>query len=94
MKKHQLIAVVIAIITIRVVCKREGLEESIGPSVRILGALAPVLLSNFIASMAGLGWEERFASDAGTDQIPGPFTLLFWMVFLFYCSYYGFDWTY
>jgi hypothetical protein len=93
-KKHKLIAIVIAIITLRVVYIREGLEDAIAPGIRIVGALIPVLISGFIASISGLGWEERFASDYGTEQLPGPFTLLFWMVFLFYCSWYGFNLSY
>ena len=80
--RHQKIAIGLYLFTTLYVFTRDDFDRALEQSFALLILLLPIIYYRFIAYYAGFGFPEVFAKDYGGENHPGPYAILFWIIFL------------
>jgi hypothetical protein len=80
--RHQKVALGLYLFTLIYLLARDDFERALAQGLALGVLLLPILFYRIIAYFAGFGFPEVFARDYGTDNHPGPYALLFWILYL------------
>ncbi|MEN8177905.1 MAG: hypothetical protein ABFS39_04730 [Pseudomonadota bacterium] len=81
--RHQKIAIGLYLFTVLYLFVRDDFEKALEQSVALFVLLLGIIYYRLIAYFAGFGFPEIFAKDYGSENHPGPYAVLFWILFLF-----------
>lgn len=80
--RHQKIAIGLYLFTTLYLFARDDFDRALEQSLGLLILLLAIIYYRLIAYFAGFGFPEVFAKDYGSENHPGPYALLFWIIFL------------
>ena len=93
-ERHQLAATALFGITGLIILARDGMSDAtLGKFVILIALLLPIWLYRLIAWLSSFGFPEYFARDFGSRNLPAPYAVFFWIVFLIACVMMIFDWS-
>lgn len=91
MERHQYIALLIFCVAVPVIWITDGRDEALRDGTALFIALLLILSYRLIARLAGFGFPEIFAKDYGGPNHPGPYAVVFWILFIVVCVFCLFD---
>lgn len=80
--RHQKIALGLFLFTVIYLYARDELDTALGQSLVLFVLLLFIIFYRIIAYFAGFGFPEVFARDYRSANHPGPYALLFWILYL------------
>jgi len=80
--RHQKVALALYLFTVIYLFARDGYERALEQGLALGLLLLPILFYRLIAYFAGFGFPEVFARDHRSVNPPGPYALLFWILYL------------
>ncbi len=80
--RHQKVAIGLFLFTAIYLFVRDEFDKALGQSSVLFILLLLILFYRMIAYFAGFGFPEVLARDYGSENHPGPYALLFWILYL------------
>ena len=80
--RHQKVAIGLYLFTLAYLFARDDFEHALEQGLALGVLLLPILFYRRIAYYAGFGFPEVFAKDYRSGNPPGPYALLFWILYL------------
>ena len=91
--RHQKVALGLYLFTLLYLFFRDDYERALQQGLALGILLLPILFYRIIAYFAGFGFPEVFARDYRSDNPPGPYALLFWILYLIVWAMIFFEFT-
>ena len=92
LERHQKIAIGLYLFTTAYLFARDDFDQALGKSLALLILLLFIIFYRIMADFAGFGFPEVFAKDYGSENHPGPYAFLFWILFLVAWAAVFFEW--
>jgi hypothetical protein len=80
--RHQKVAIGLFLFTAIYLFVRDEFDKALGQSFALFILLLLIIFYRMIAYFASFGFPEVFARDYGSENHPGPYALLFWILYL------------
>jgi hypothetical protein len=80
--RHQKVAIGLYLFTLTYLFARDDFAHALRQGLALGVMLLPILFYRIIAHFAGFGFPEVFARDYRSTNHPGPYALLFWILYL------------
>ncbi|MDJ0805585.1 MAG: hypothetical protein QNJ78_02010 [Gammaproteobacteria bacterium] len=85
--RHQKVAIGLYLFTVLYLFARDDFDRAVEQSLGLFLLLLGIIFYRQLAYLAGFGFPEVFAKDYGSENHPGPYALLFWIIFLLAWSF-------
>ena len=82
LERHQMVAIGLYLFTLIYLFAGDDYERAWAQGLALGLLLLPILFYRLIAYIAGFGFPEVFARDYRSVNHPGPYALLFWILYL------------